>query len=117
MVFLTIPDSGDFESKFGGGPGKSFRLFIYMAAGLLVLVGITAISIFFIALKGGEQTLVPEVRGKELTEALLELQVKELYPRLQLRYSQSSRDRGLVLEQDPQAGTIVKAGRRVRLVV
>jgi beta-lactam-binding protein with PASTA domain len=61
--------------------------------------------------------MVPDVRDKELTEALLELQVKELYPRIQLRYSQSSANRGLILEQDPPGGTIVKAGRRVRLVV
>jgi len=93
------------------------KLFLSMMAGLLIIVGIIAISIFFVAVKGAEQTLVPEVRGKELTEALLELQVKELYPRLQLRYSQSSRDRGQILEQDPRAGTIVKAGRQIRLVV
>jgi beta-lactam-binding protein with PASTA domain len=61
--------------------------------------------------------MVPDVQGKELTQALLELQVKELYPRIQLRYSQSSLDRGLILEQAPRAGTIVKAGRRIRLVV
>jgi beta-lactam-binding protein with PASTA domain len=93
------------------------KLFLSMAAGLLVFVGIIAVSIFFIAVRGAEQTMVPEVRGKELTEALLELQVKELYPRIQLRYSQSSQDRGLILEQEPRAGTIVKAGRRIRLVV
>jgi len=93
------------------------RLFIFMMAGLLIVVGIVAISIFFVAVRGAEQTLVPEVRGKELTEALLELQVKELYPRIQIRYSQSSRDRGHILEQDPSAGTIVKAGRKIRLVV
>ncbi|MDR2069305.1 MAG: PASTA domain-containing protein, partial [Spirochaetaceae bacterium] len=61
--------------------------------------------------------MVPDVRGKDLTEALLELQVKELYPRIQLRYSQSAYDKGLILEQNPNGGTIVKAGRRVRLVV
>jgi beta-lactam-binding protein with PASTA domain len=61
--------------------------------------------------------MVPDVRGKELTQALLELQVKELYPRLHLRYSQTSTDRGLILEQEPKPGTIVKAGRRIRLVV
>jgi beta-lactam-binding protein with PASTA domain len=82
-----------------------------------VLVGISATSIFFVAVRGGEQTLVPELRGKELAEALLEMQVKELYPRIQLRYSQSSKDKGQILEQDPAAGTIVKAGRRIRLVV
>ena len=96
---------------------KHLRLFISMMAGLVVFVGIIAVMIFFVAVRGAEQTMVPEVRGKELTEALLELQVKELYPRIQLRYSQTSRDRGQILEQDPRAGTIVKAGRQIRLVV
>jgi beta-lactam-binding protein with PASTA domain len=93
------------------------KLFISMAFGLMAFVGVIAVSVFFIAVRGAEQTMVPEVRGKELTEALLELQTKELYPRIQLRYSQSSWDKGLILEQEPRAGTIVKAGRRIRLVV
>jgi len=108
----------DFNFNFlEGKQSNSFKLFIVMAAALLVLVGIIATSIFFVAVKGGEQTLVPELRGKELAEALLELQVKELYPRIQLRYSQSAKDKGQILEQEPAAGTIVKAGRRIRLVV
>jgi beta-lactam-binding protein with PASTA domain len=93
------------------------RLFIFSVAGLLLLVGIVAASVFFLAVSGAEQTMVPDVTGKELTEALLELQVKELYPRLQRRYTQTSRDKGLILEQEPRPGTIVKAGRRIRLVV
>ena len=93
------------------------RLFISMAIGILAFVGIIAIVIFFVAVRGAEQVMVPEVRGLELTEALMELQTKELYPRLQLRYSQSARDKGLILEQEPRPGTIVKAGRRIRLVV
>jgi beta-lactam-binding protein with PASTA domain len=93
------------------------RLFIFSVAGLIILVGITAVSVFFIAVRGAEQTMVPDVVGKELTTALLELQVKELYPRLQLRYSQTPADKGLILEQEPRPGTIVKAGRRIRLVV
>ncbi|MDR1100421.1 MAG: PASTA domain-containing protein [Treponema sp.] len=100
-----------------GYVANHLRLFISMALGLLVFVGIIAVSIFFIAVRGAEQTMVPDVQGKGLTEALLELQVKELYPRIQLRYSQSALDRGLILEQDPRGGTIVKAGRRIRLVV
>ncbi|MDR3247688.1 MAG: PASTA domain-containing protein [Treponema sp.] len=100
-----------------GYVANHLKLFISMAIGLLAFVGIIAVSIFFIAVSGAEQTMVPDVRGKELTAALLELQVKELYPRISLRYSQSSWDKGQVLEQDPHAGTIVKAGRRSRLVV
>ena len=93
------------------------RMFIFSVAGLVLFVGIIAVAVFFIAVRGAEQTMVPDVVGKELTEALLELQVKELYPRLQLRYSQTSKDRGHILEQEPRPGTIVKAGRRIRLVV
>jgi beta-lactam-binding protein with PASTA domain len=100
-----------------GYVANHLRLFISMALGLLVFVGLIAVSIFFIAVKGADQTMVPDVRGKELTEALLELQVKELYPRISLRYSQTSMDKGQILEQEPLAGTIVKAGRRIRLVV
>jgi beta-lactam-binding protein with PASTA domain len=107
---------GNFNSteKFTANQQK---LINYLTVGLLLLMGVIAVSVFFVAVKGAEQTLVPEVRGKELTEALLELQVKELYPRIQLRYSLSSRDKGHILEQDPRAGTIVKAGRQIRLVV
>lgn len=94
-----------------------FKTSLREAAGILVIVGLAGLTVFFIALRGAEQTLVPEVRNKELTEALLELQAKELYPRIQLRYSQSAQDKGMILEQEPRAGTIVKAGRRIRLVV
>jgi len=91
------------------------RVFFAMTVAVLIFVGIIAVAVFFIFVKGAEQTLVPDVRQTELVNAILELQVKELYPRLQLR--QSSAPRGIVLEQDPEAGTIVKAGRRIRLVV
>ncbi|MDR1904199.1 MAG: PASTA domain-containing protein [Treponema sp.] len=100
-----------------GNAAGNLKVFISMAISLIVFVGIIAVSVFFIAVQGADETMVPELRGKELTEALMELQVKELYPRIQLRYSQTSLDKGLILEQEPLAGTIVKAGRRIRLVV
>jgi beta-lactam-binding protein with PASTA domain len=94
------------------------RLFIPLTMAAVVLAGLTAAAVFFAALRGEEQTMVPDVRNKDLTEALLELQVKELYPRIQLRYAQSAGEtKGLILEQDPRPGAIVKAGRRIRLVV
>jgi beta-lactam-binding protein with PASTA domain len=95
----------------------NFGFFMFMAVCLIALVGVIAVAVFFFAVQGEEETMVPDVRGKTLTDALLELQVKELYPRIQLRYTQSSADKGFILEQDPQAGAIVKAGRRINLVV
>ncbi len=96
---------------------RHLRFFISALVALLVFTALIAVTVFFIAIRGAEQTMVPDVSGKDLTTALLELQVKELYPRIQLRYSQSAADKGTILEQDPNPGTIVKAGRRVKLVV
>ena len=100
-----------------GYVANHLRLFLSMAAGLLLFVGIVAVSVFFVYVRGAEQTMVPDIQGQDLTAALLELQVKELYPRISLRYTQTSADKGHVLEQSPRPGTIVKAGRRIQLVV
>ena len=96
---------------------NNLRIFLLMAVGLVVFVGLIAVAVFFFNVRGAEQTMVPNVQGKELTAALLELQVKELYPRIQLRHTHTSADRGLILEQAPAPGAIVRAGRRIQLVV
>jgi beta-lactam-binding protein with PASTA domain len=100
----------------GPGPGNG-RLVLSICAGFLVFSGLVSMMVFFLSVRGPEQVLVPDVVGKELTFALLELQAKELYPQIQLRYSGSAAEKGRILEQDPQRGTIVKAGRRIRLVL
>jgi beta-lactam-binding protein with PASTA domain len=96
---------------------NSLGFFLFMSGCLIVFVGVIAAAVFFIAVRGAEQTMVPNVRGKELIAGLLELQEKELYPQIQLRYSQSAEDKGIIVEQEPEAGSIVKAGRRIKLVV
>ena len=72
---------------------------------------------FFATVRGPEQVMVPNVEGKELTTALLELQVKELYPKIQLKYTDNPDDAGKILSQNPDGGSIVKAGRRINLTV
>ena len=93
------------------------RLFVSLTLGILVFVGMIALTVFFYAVKGKDEVLVPDIIGKELIPALLELQRKELYPRIQLRQAESGEREGIVLEQNPDAGTIVKAERRINLVV
>ncbi len=83
----------------------------------ILLTAFSALAIFFIVVKSPEQVLVPDVTGKVLTEALQEMQVKELYPKIQLRYSDTNEEKDLVLEQSPSGGSIAKAGRRINLVV
>ena len=97
--------------------GNHLRLFISFTIGLLVFVALIALSVFFIVVRGKEEVMVPDVLGKELSQALVELQVKELYPRISLRAAASGEEKGVILEQDPDAGTLVKAERRINLVI
>ena len=82
-----------------------------------IIMGFLAVAIFFGNVKGPEKVLVPNVVGKPLEDALLELQVKELYPKINLRYSETPGDAGTILEQTPKAGAISKGYSRVNLVV
>jgi beta-lactam-binding protein with PASTA domain len=107
----SFPQKGD---EFSRGHGK---VFLFICVGFLVFSGLISTAVFFLSVRGSEQVLVPDVMGKELVSALLELQAKELYPQIQLRYSGNAAEKGAILEQDPQPGTIVKAGRRIRLVI
>ena len=83
----------------------------------LLIMGLSCVGIFFANVKGEEQVLVPNVVGKKWDEALLEMQTKELYPRITLRYSENPDDEGKILEQEPVAGSIVKGYSRVSLVI
>ncbi len=77
----------------------------------------TCLAVFFVSVQGAEKVLVPSVVGKDLTEALIELQAKELYPKIQLKYSEEMGDKGCIIKQKPDAGAIVKAYRRIELTV
>ncbi len=94
--------------------GKQFIIF---AVSLFILMGAFCLAVFFITVKGPEQVLVPNVVGKDLAEALIELQQKELYPRVQLRYSNSPEEKNTILDQSPDAGSIVKAPRHLNITV
>ena len=106
----------NFETQIDGlrNGGKPLLLTIILTFILMIL---TALGVFFANVQGEEKQKVPDVVGKPLTTALLELQEKELYPRLKLKYSEESGDEGMVLEQSPKSGTIVKAQRRIELTV
>ena len=109
---LRISAEEDMKALSVGG-----RPFVFILLGAFILMICACAAAFFITVKGAEEVLVPNVEGKDLASALLEMQIKELYPRIQLRYSESPGDEGTILSQEPAAGSIVKAGRRINLVV
>lgn len=109
-----------FGVKFEEGYGKlqsSIPVLIITCVLALVLMLFVTLVVFFNNVQGPEKVLVPNVIGKNLEDALLEMQVKELYPKINLRYSDLPGDEGTILEQDPDAGAIVKGYNRVSLVV
>ncbi|MEN6499192.1 MAG: PASTA domain-containing protein [Rectinema sp.] len=93
---------------------RSFVLFALLMFLVMVLV---AVAVFFFTLRGEERTMVPDVRRMDLADALVKMQERELYPRITLRFTDNPLDRNLVLDQSPPPGSIVKAGRRINLVV
>ncbi|MGP1458520.1 MAG: PASTA domain-containing protein [Treponema sp.] len=127
-TFLTNANTTAERAKKGGTPREDIHAayetlkpngkplaFTALAAFLVMLF--FALTAFFINVRGAEEVLVPDVRGKDLSGALIEMQEKELYPKIMLRYSETPGDEGTVLDQTPQAGSIVKGYSRVSLVV
>lgn len=96
---------------------RLFKNIAWSLIGMAFLVVFLAASVFFLALRGEEETMVPQVVGKELSAAILELQEKELVPFVQVKFSDDPRDKGNIVSQDPQGGILAKAGRRVTLWV
>ncbi len=94
-----------------------FRLAIILLLSLLFIMVFAFFVTFLVSLRGKERTMVPDLGRMELVQGLMDLQEKELYPRVQVRFSSSPADKGRIIDQDPSPGTVVKAGKRVTLVV
>jgi len=95
-----------------------FKRSVYAIVGMMVVSTITAFSVFFIFLEGEEDVFVPNLIGVELNQALRALNEKNLYP--VYREDLNRRDKeswGRVVAQDPPAGQVVKAGRRIVFTV
>jgi len=102
---------------FSGWTKEQKRAFALFAAMLCLALAAAFILAFFVVLRGAEKVMVPDIRSMELADALVILQEKELYPRLALRFTDNPLDKNTILEQSPDPGSIVKAGRRIKLTV
>lgn len=95
---------------------RSLKVTVFLFVGIIGLMIIIGVVTFSIAVRGQDETLVPNLEGKDVLDALSDLQSKELYPDIQEQYS-TSYDRNIVISQRPAPGTLVKAGKRVTLRV
>ncbi|MCR4939824.1 MAG: PASTA domain-containing protein [Treponemataceae bacterium] len=112
-----LPDPRINFHRFMESLQLSWKALLFTSLLTILIMGIAVVAVFFVVVQSEEQVMVPNVIGEQLEDALLEMQAKELYPKLQLRYSNSINEKGTILEQDPPFGTIVNAGRRIDLIV
>lgn len=117
MGFLGEWFSSLLPSKSENPESRFFKIILYLSLGIILLMVIAGIVTFLITMEGAEQTMVPDTQELSLEKAMLELQEKELYARVQLRYSRNPEDKGMVINQVPKPGTLVKAGTQVVLTV
>ncbi|HVP18560.1 MAG TPA: PASTA domain-containing protein [Spirochaetia bacterium] len=95
---------------------RNLKVTVFLFVGIIGLMLVIGLVTFSIAVRGQDETLVPNLEGKDVLDALSDLQSKELYPDIQEQYS-TSYDRNIVISQSPAPGTVVKAGKRVTLRV
>src|SRR6056297_3603477 len=84
------PQSGDPQKKF-------FRMVLFFPLGTIAVALLAAVLTFILNLEGEEETMVPNLQGMELPNAVIELQDKGLYASVQLRFSDRLSDKGTVL--------------------
>jgi beta-lactam-binding protein with PASTA domain len=95
---------------------RNLKLTVFLFVGIIGLMILVGLVTFSIAVRGQDETLVPNVQGKELVAALIDLQGKELYPDIQVQFS-TKIEKNIVIDQRPAPGTLVKAGKRITLRV
>lgn len=93
---------------------RSLKIYVFLFVGIIGLMLVIGGITFGIAVRGQPETLVPNVQGKDVLDALVDLQTKELVPDIQVQYSADSA-KDTVLSQRPAPGTLVKAGKHVTL--
>jgi beta-lactam-binding protein with PASTA domain len=95
---------------------RSLKLYVFLFVGIIGLMIVIGAITFSIAVRGQPETLVPNVQGRDVLDALMDLQSKELFPDIQVQYS-TDFEKNVVISQRPSPGTLVKAGKRVTLRV
>ncbi len=104
-------------SRYDDPDVRLFKTLIFALVGAVFLMIIAGLSTFLFSLRGAEETMVPEVRDVALLEAMLALQERGLVANVEVRYSADPALAGRVIGQTPPAGTLVRAGKRVSLIV
>jgi beta-lactam-binding protein with PASTA domain len=100
---------------------RFFKITILLIISVVIVMIFAAVITFSFVLKGSDEVLVPNVVDtgsgeNDLINAVQKLQEKGLNARIQLKHS-SIHGKGIIIEQRPRGGAVVKSGRTVFLTV
>jgi beta-lactam-binding protein with PASTA domain len=109
--------SGRTPRSEAGPERRFFRFAFWSIVAMFVILSLSALGAFLLTLRGYEETLVPDIAGETVVDALVLLQERGLYPRVQLRYFSDPDLKHTVVSQDPEPGALVRVGRRITMVV
>lgn len=116
--FKKIIEKIRFEaSEYSENVASHGKVILITVVLTFIVMFAVALSIFFVSVQGAEKVRVPNVKGMSWNNAFLEMQTRQLYPKLQLRYSDLPGEKGLVIDQYPKEGSIVKAYRTITVTV
>lgn len=104
-------------SRYDDPDVRLFKILIYALIGAIFLMVIAGLTTFLFSLQGSEETMVPDVRDVDLLDAMLALQERGLIGEVEVRFSADPSLAGRVIAQSPPAGTLVRAGKDVELIV
>ncbi len=84
---------------------------------LCIIVGLTALVVFYMFFQPQPQISVPNIVGKSFVEGAILLQKKKLYSRIALQYTADPLDKGIIVKQDPAPGMVVREQREIKVIV
>ena len=96
---------------------RFFRITKWAFLGLTFIMAISGIGAFLLSLRAPEQTVVPNMEHADVIDALVALQDRGLYARVELRNFADPKLKGKVISHNPRAGSSVRSGRAVTLLV
>lgn len=111
-----LPRKKDSQKK------KSIKITTLIALGAIIFMILISIITFFLAIKGDDEVLVPNVvlgeggDNCDILSAMDKLKTKRLYAIVNVKYSNEYK-KYTVISQYPEAGAVVKPGRHIELTV
>jgi len=94
-----------------------YKILLWSLVGAFFLLGIFSLATLMVALRGPETIVIPDLRNLEFVDAVEVLQERGLSPRVQQRFFSDPSLRGKVVEQSPDPGGLIRAGRSITLTV